>query len=104
MACLLFLEPPKFVQTPQNRHFNPVVINIGDGNPTCEICVNCTVTGDPPPSVTWEYQHDNMPEYSPIITNQTNASSPYYEQENGQVRILTVDASTVIHFTEIMFQ
>ena len=103
----MFLEPPKFVQTPQNQHFNPEVINIGDGNPTCEICVNCTVTGDPPPIVTWEYQHGNMLKFSSVVTNQSNASSPYYIQDNGQVRIITVDASTIIdffYFTEIMLQ
>ena len=98
------------MQTPQGHVFPPVVINIGgenDSPPTCKICVNCTVTGDPPPSVTWEYEHGNMLKFSAIITNQSNASSPYYVQDNGQVKIVTVDASTVIncfYFTEIMFQ
>ena len=98
------------MKTPQGHVFPPVVINIGGENgspPTCEICVNCTVTGDPPAVVTWKYQRDNMLEYSPVVTNQTNVSSPYYVQNNGQVNIITVDASIAIncfYFTEIMFQ
>ena len=102
-----FIVPPKFVQTPQNNHFKREEIYIGDINhPTCVLCVNCTVTGAPAPVVTWEYLHGSMSEFIPIITNQSNASSPYYVQDNGQVCIIFIVSTTIliVYFTELMFQ
>ena len=77
------------METPVNHHFKMEKVSTGnpeDFNPTCYICVNCSVTGAPPPVVTWEYQYNST--FVPIITNQSNALSPYFVQDNGQVSIV----------------
>ena len=86
---LLFIEPPKFLVTPSGTK----TINIGGANgaaATCLICVNCTVRGAPAPTVTWQYQSGNMFGFNSVITNQSNASSPYYQLDNGQVSISAI--------------
>ena len=87
----LFIAPSKFVKTGQGSSFSNEITYIGGGiddpNPTCIICVNCSVTGDPAPVVTWEYQ-TNMPGvFNPVVTNQSDAASPYFVENNGQVSV-----------------
>ena len=87
-ALIFFIAQPKFVAIQQNHHFHSKLIYIGVvNNPTCIICVNCTVTGKPEPVVTWEHRTASMSKYMPVITNQSNASSSYFKQDNGQVSI-----------------
>ena len=79
------------METPVNHYFTSERVDIGNpdgGNPTCYICVNCTVTGAPPPDVTWEYKRGSMSDFSSIVINQSNASSPYFALDNGQVSIV----------------
>ena len=74
---------------PINHWFDPKIVRIGSlDNPTCYICVNCSVTGIPLPVVTWENQYNSTSDFSCIITNQSNASSPYFLEDNGQVSII----------------
>ena len=74
LIFLLYLEPPKFTETPINHEFKPQPVHIGNpDDPTCYICVNCSVTGSPAPVVTWEHQYNGMADYSCITTNQSDA-------------------------------
>jgi len=85
---LLFSAPPKFVETPINHYFKSEVITIGNVNdPICPLCFNCTVKGIPKPVVTWKYQTASMSDFMPVVTNQSNVSSSYFVQDNGQVNI-----------------
>ena len=65
------------------------MISIGNVNdPICPLCFNCTVKkGIPKPVVTWKYQTASMSDFMPIVTNQSNVSSSYFVQDNGQVNI-----------------
>ena len=105
LIFLLYLEPPKFTETPRNHEFKAQLVHIGNpDDPTCYICVNCSVTGSPAPVVTWEYQYNGMADYSCITTNQSDASSPYFVKDNGQV-IFNFTVNIVINsLTEVMFQ
>ena len=107
MYHFINLGIPKFAWTPPPNHiFNAENIDVGgmdDPNPTCSLCVNCTVTGSPAPFVTWQFQHgSSMTGYDPVVTNQTNASSPYYTQENGQVRIPFTVKAFILSFVLIL--
>jgi len=85
-ALIFFIAQPKFVAIQQNHHFQSRLIYIGVvNNLTCIICVNCTVTGKSEPVVTWEYLTASMSKYMPVITNQSDASSSYFKQDNSQV-------------------
>ena len=88
MYHFIVLEQPRFLKAPQGHYFSAEIINIGgaDGTaPSCSICVNCSVSGVPMPKMTWQYQSRSMSGFDVVITNQSNSSSPYYQQENGQV-------------------
>ena len=63
--------------------FGSKISFIGDGQ-TCNICVNCSVIGDPEAYVTWEYQTDESI-FNPVFTNQTHPRSRYFVVNNGQV-------------------
>ena len=87
---MLFIEPPKFLKTPLHGSFGTQTVNIGganDATPTCLICFNCSVSGTPPPTVTWEYQSRTSFRFNPVTTNRSNSSSSYYLEDNGQVSI-----------------
>ena len=45
--------------------------------------------GAPTPNVTWEYENMNYTNV-PVITNQSDPSSPYYLEDNGQVKTITL--------------
>ena len=81
----------------QGHSFTNEITYIGNSrNPTCIICVNCSVTGDPPPVVTWEYQtNDNPGVFNSVVTNQSDPTSPYYVENNGQVSVTCI--VNVIH-------
>jgi len=84
---MIFVAPPTFFV---NQHGETQVINIGGANDaakSCLICVNCSVRGDPNPSVSWSYQTGSTSTVHPVITNKSDPSSPYYLQENSQVSI-----------------
>lgn len=86
----IVLVPPKFLVTPRGRYFSAETIYVGgaDGTiPSCLICVNCSVRGTPIPTMTWQYQSGTMSGFDDVITNHSNVSSPYYQQDNGQVNI-----------------
>ena len=78
----------------QGHSFNDESTSIGDITdpyPSCIICVNCSVTGDPTPVVTWEYQTDDNPgDFHPVMTNQSDPTSPYFVEKNGQVRLFVL--------------
>ena len=105
LIFLLYLEPSKFTETPSNHEFNGEIVHIGNpDNPTCYICVNCSVTGSPAPVVTWQYQLNGMADFSCIITNQSDASSPYFVKDNGQVMFNFTVNIVINSLTEVMFQ
>ena len=83
----LFTALPKFVKPLQGHSFSDESTHIGDlDDPTCKICVNCSVNGDPQPVVTWEYQMvDNPGVFKPVVTNQSDPTSRYFVENNGQV-------------------
>ena len=104
IVLLLNLEPPQFMYPPTNHQFDPELVTIGSpDNPTCYICVNCSAIGDPPPVVTWENQYNSMSDFSCIITNQSNASSPYSVQDNGQVSIVLLLTLLLILLQKLCF-
>ena len=74
------------MKPPQGHTFSNEITRIGDDeDATCKICVNCSVTGNPEPLVTWEYQPKDMPgSFYPVVTNQ---SGPYFVENNGQVSV-----------------
>ena len=105
----IVLVPPKFLVTPQGHFFHAETINIGGAKgtiPSCLICVNCTVRGAPTPTMTWQYRDGTMSGFDYVITNQSNLSSQYYLQDNGQVSINAL-TTLLFHFvftTEVMFR
>ena len=79
----------------QGHSFTNEITYIGNiSNPTCIICVNCSVTGDPQAVVTWEYQ-TKPGVFNSVVTNQSNQTSPYYVEDNGQVSVTLI--VNVIH-------
>ena len=110
MHHFIVLEPPKFLATPSGRYFSAEIINIGGANdaaPSCSICVNCSVRGAPTPYMTWQYQSGTMPTFNNVITNQSNPSSPYYQQDNGQVNtnnVIILKFPFCLYITEVVFQ
>ncbi|XP_065918433.1 uncharacterized protein [Dysidea avara] len=89
-TCSSLLAPPKFVTAPSGDKgcplFNNQIITLGDSgkSPSCTLCVHCFVDGTPSPNVTWEY-NGGAAGYVSVLTNQSNQSSMFSTQSNGQM-------------------
>ena len=112
LVCSILLAPPRFDPSPTDSggcpSFNSQSITLGDSgnNPTCTLCVHCFVTGTPSPVVTWEY-NGGPAGYVSVLTNQSNHSSAFFTQSNGQVNCENASASYVhvyhLYFLDVVF-
>ena len=101
MCCILLVRP-EFVTAPSGSEgcpsFNSQLITLGDSsnNPSCTLCVHCFVNGTPPPIVTWEYNGGSAG-YVSVLTNQSNQSSMFSTQSNGQVNNYVYKVYCILH-------
>ena len=66
-------------------------ITIGDeDHPTCFPCFNISVTGTPKPIGTWFYYNITTYCYDPVITNESDPSSSYFVEEEGEVCVVFI--------------
>ena len=72
--------------TEDGYFFNDDVLSfIIEDNSTCIVCIDCSVTGSPVPTVTWSYHSNDSQFTTPIITNDSNSKSGIFIFDNGQV-------------------